>query len=355
MKNKKIGILTFHYVDNYGAVLQAWALRTVLNRMPGVNAEIINYIPDGYKILPYIRNEMGISDMERKRDRYEMFLAENCEIFDRSINRVTGEGYDCCCVGSDQVWNMGFRENVTYEYLFPNLNSNVERFSYAASVGGKIEEKDKVRFYECLSRFNSISVREECNIEDLRQAGIRGAVTVIDPTLLLQKNDYEELIIEPENKPDNYIFFFSYPIGEDMRRYTPFVNRLAIENGLNILHSFPVAPANLFVRDCGCMMYEGIGEFLWYIKNARVVVTTSYHGAIFGKLFNRPTYIICRKTGGERFKQLGQIVNLSGSFVEDDWMTRNWDFAKMTELSDENFEFWKAKSLSFLRSAVNGG
>ena len=140
-----------------------------------------------------------------------------------------------------------------------------------------------------------------------------------------------------------------------MRRYTPFVNRLAIENGLNILHSFPVAPANLFVRDCGCMMYEGIGEFLWYIKNARVVVTTSYHGAIFGKLFNRPTYIICRKNGGERFKQLGHILNLSGSFVEDDWMARNWDFAKMTELPDENFEFWKTKSLYFLRSAVNGG
>ena len=348
---KNIGILTFHYVDNYGAVLQAWALRKVLNSMPGVNAEIINYIPDGYMIWPYICSEKGISDMKRKRERYEFFLTEKCGITDGRINQVSGDGYDYCCVGSDQVWNLKFRENATYEYLFPNLNDDVPRFSYAPSIGGMIEEKDKGRFLEWLSRFKSISVREEYSVGDLARMGVSGAVTVIDPTLLLQEKDYEALIEEPENKPDKYIFFFSYPIDEDMRRYAPFVNRLAIENGLNIMHSFPDAPAHLFICDCGSMMYEGIGEFLWYMKHASVVVTTSYHGAIFGRLFDHPTYIIRRNTGWGRFEHLNKIMGLENAVVSDDWLMKNWDIDRY--YAKDELDIWRRKSINFLNGSLD--
>ena len=351
---KKIGILTFHYVDNYGAVLQAWALRTALNRMNDIHAEIINYIPNDYKIRPYIFDQKGISAMEGKRRLYEKFLVEKCGMSESCTHTVSGMGFDYCCVGSDQVWNMAFRENITHEYLFPNLNDNITRFSYAASIGGKIKGKDTQLFREHLSKFNAVSVREECNIDELKKAGISDVISVVDPTLLLSEDDYSELIEEPEYKPENYVFFFSYPIGEDMRRYAPYVNRLAIENNLNVLHSFPAAPQNLFVHNYGSMMYEGIGQFLWYMKNASVIVTTSYHGAIFGKMFSRPTYILCRETGKERFEQLDKVLNHTCSFVRKDWMTEKWDIGSVTNKSDEELEKWKEKSLSFLRSVIDG-
>lgn len=353
MRNKKIGILSYHYVDNYGAVLQVWALRTVLNNLSGINAEIINFIPDDYQIYPYVRDEEGIAAMEGKRARYEKFLIEKCGISEPCINMVSGKGYDCCCVGSDQVWNMRFRENITHEYLFPNLDENVRRFSYAASIGGKIKDEHRKLFFERLSTFNAVSVREESSIIELKKVGFNDAVTVLDPTLLLCDRDYETLIEEPMTKHDNYVFFFSYPIGEDMRKYVPFVNRLALENNLNILHSFPSAPGNLFIRDCGSMMYDGIGQFLWYVKNARVVVTTSYHCAIFGRIFKKPTYIICRETGKERFEQLNRVMDLSGSIVKNDWMKREWNVDDMASYSGDRLEFWRNISLSFLRSVVN--
>ena len=77
---KKIGIATFHYADNYGAVLQAYALRRTINCIEGCQAELINYVPSGYMIHPYEASVTGISNMKKKRVLYEKFLQEYCNI-----------------------------------------------------------------------------------------------------------------------------------------------------------------------------------------------------------------------------------------------------------------------------------
>lgn len=348
---KTVGILTFHYADNYGAVLQSWALRTVLNRFKNVEAEIINYVPENYLVQPYHQSSIEISKMKKKRILYENFLAKECNVSLPMIHKVTGKGYDCCCVGSDQVWNMNLRENVNKEYLFPNLGE-VKRFSYAASMGGEIKDEDKKYFQEMLSAFSNVSVREEQSEKELRKLGIDNVETSIDPTLLLEAGEYDKLVTEPKDPPKDYLFFFSYPIGGDLRKYAPFANHLAWKYGLSIKHSIAQCPPMLFANDQGTMIYEGIGEFLWYMKNASIVVTTSYHGAIFGYLFNRPTFIVCRETGKERFYQLKNVLGINTNFVDESWISKSWTIEEGL-CSGKPLPRWREKSTNYLMRCLD--
>ena len=349
---KKIGIATFHYADNYGAVLQAYALRRTINCIEGCQAELINYVPSGYMIHPYEASVTGISNMKKKRVLYEKFLQEYCNINSPMINKITGKDFDYCCTGSDQVWNMSFAENITKEYLFPNVDKNVKCFSYPASVGGKIAQDDKEYFKECLSSFIGLSVREKSVVDSLQEIGVNNAEVSLDPTLLLNIEDYEELIVAPENAPNNFLFFFSYPIGDEVRKYAPFINMLARKYELKIKHSIVNAPRGLFAPDIGAMIYEGIGEFLWYMMNASIVVTTSYHGAIFGNLFHKPTYIICRDRGKERFIQLMRIFENDSCFVDDKWILQDWN-TEDCMISEEKLKIWRNKSIDYLRRVIN--
>ena len=349
--SKKIGIATFHYADNYGAVLQAYALLNTINRFEGCNVELINYVPKGYVIYPYEATPMGICNMKKKRKQYECFLKERCDIHTPMVDCISGKDYDYCCVGSDQVWNMSFRENATQEYLLPNIDKSVKCFSYAASIGREISDNEIQYFYQYLQHFASISVREKSALYSLEKIGITEAEISLDPSLLLSEYDYEGLIEEPPSMPSDFIFFFSYPIGEEVRRYAPFVNMLARKYNLQIKHSVVGANEGLFVPDMGTMIYEGIGEFLWYMKHARIVVTTSYHGAIFGYIFNRPTYVICRGNGKERFEQLSSILGLDEYFVDDNWMFKSWNIDDY-KISKDNLDKWKNKSIEYLKRSL---
>lgn len=311
---KSIGILTFHYVDNYGAVLQAWALREVINRFPDCIADIINYVPPGYVIYPYESTEIGVNKMIKKRKRYEEFLRTYCGVDSPIVHKVIGNKYDFYCVGSDQVWNFDFRENQDQEYLFPNLDDKAIRFSYAASIKEKsIKEKDI--FYQHLSRFKMISLREHSFLSEMQNYCKQKIVQVLDPTLLLTAEDYNPLVCLDKLIEDKFIFFFIYPIGDAIREYVPFVNTLARKYHLKILHTCFDAPDYMFVNNAGCVMYEGINEFLWYMKHAEIVVTTSYHGMIFSLVFQRPFYLFIREAGKERLLELTELLGLQDRVV----------------------------------------
>ena len=98
---KKVGILTFHYSDNYGAVLQAYALRRIINQLPYCQAQIINYVPLGTKYTLYENTEEGRELLIEKRKLFEEFLRENCGIDTPVIHEISGNDYDYYCAGSD--------------------------------------------------------------------------------------------------------------------------------------------------------------------------------------------------------------------------------------------------------------
>lgn len=184
----KVGILTFHYAHNYGAVLQCLALQHYLESV-GHEVFVIDYqlpcIRDLYKpfrlsrISLRVRRPWGIRSLfhefyfySKRKQRYDAFVS----FIEKYLNLkpyVDSElkKLDCVVVGSDQVWgkqHSGGWDNLYFGKNIKASNGNPKLVSYAASVGYRINESDKVSFKDVLLRFDAISVRELTVKEDLQ-------------------------------------------------------------------------------------------------------------------------------------------------------------------------------------------
>lgn len=312
---KKVGILTFHYADNYGAVLQAYALRKVINRITDCNAEIINYIPPDYKYFVYSRGTESFSNIIKKREKFELFLKQECGVVGNAIRSVTGNEYDYYCVGSDQVWNLEFSSK---EYFLPNLDEGSKKISYAASVGmnHNSHKWDKEFFKKTLSTFKKISVREENDVSLISQISGQACECVLDPTLLLDKCDYEKLIDNKKRTNQEFILFFWLNHDREYLKGIELVNKISRKTGLTIVHSFVDIPKYFFANDGGTMIYSGVGEFLWYIKNAKYVVTNSYHATLLSIQFETPFYTFSVETMKSRMETIKSMLEIQNRVVD---------------------------------------
>jgi hypothetical protein len=350
---KKIGILTFHYADNYGAVLQAYALRKIINSLPDCKAEIINYVPKRY--VYYLHKDDGTEKklLEKRRKLTEEFLMQECGICSSMIYNVKGNDYDYYCVGSDQVWNIDFRENKDLQYFLPNLDDKATKIAYAASIGMEIERIDEKIFKTYLPQFNNISLRESNYIDYIEQICNVKCEQVLDPALLLNKDDYEYLIDKERIVKKPYIFFFWYKLDDEMMRCVEFVNTLSRKYGLSIVHSIIDAPRYMFNNDAGCMMNEGVEGFLWYMKHAEFVITNSFHGAVFATQFERPFYIFISNIRRSRLDNLVEILEVEdriiNGYISPNEMNKDINF----EAIRNRLEVERYKSMNFLRNALD--
>lgn len=350
---KKIGILTFHYADNYGAVLQAYALRRIVNSLPDCEAEIINYVPKGYAYYLYKEDDFAKHLLEEKRKLVEEFLMQECGICSSMIFKVKGNDYDYYCVGSDQVWNLDLRENRDLEYFLPNLDDKAVKIAYAASIGIEIERINENIFKKYISQFNKISLRESNYIEHIEQACNVKCEQVLDPALLLNRDDYEYLIDEERQVKKPYILFFWYSVDDELMKCVEFVNTLSRKYGLSIVHSIIGAPRYMFCNDAGCMMYEGIEGFLWYMKHAEFVVTNSFHGSVFAVQFERPFYIFISNIRRSRLDNLVETLDVKdrviNGYLNPGEMNKSVDF----EAIRKRLKVERDKSMNFLREALD--
>lgn len=350
---KRIGILTFHYVDNYGAVLQAYALRKVLNSIEGYTAEIINYIPLNFTYAPYEETENGVIKLREKRELFEAFLSNYCGVDTDAVCKVSGNQYDFYCVGSDQVWNP-CKENI--EYVFPNLDAGARRFSYAASIGVPMHsfEKEGQIFIKNIKRFDHISMREDTYVDYMKAHCGKECESVSDPTFLLEQKDYEPLMTEKKLYEGAYIFFFwlQHVDHEHLHQGIEFVNRLSRKYELPIIHSIVKEKDYMFYKNGGCMFYQGVEDFLWYMKHASFVVTNSFHGTLFAMQFEIPFYTFQVEVIRCRVDYLKKIYRIEDRVVE----SYKW-YQDINE--DVNFELireTKAKkreeSIRYIKKAI---
>lgn len=351
---KTVGILTFQFANNYGAVLQAYALRKKINSLGGYEAEVINYVPEGYKYPLLSNTEEGYQKMLEKRACFEGFLREKCGICKPMISEVVGNEYDYYCVGSDQVWNMEFPfsgEN----YFLAHLEDDAVRFSYAASVGMSAETTEKYAdiFAKNISKFKAVSLREKVQMEVVEKTSGLLCKTVADPTLLLEPGDYEEIIAKEPLRREPFIFFFWIQHDHELMRGAEFVNTLSRKWCLPVVHSIPDAPPCMFARDGGSMIYEGPGEFLWYIKNAQMVVTNSYHATLFSMQYQTPFYVFPVQSMRSRMDMLVQQYDIGNRVVETykgyDDVEQEMDFISVCEKIKEQ----RADALVFLQDALD--
>ncbi len=346
-----VGIMTFHFADNYGAILQCYALNKVINNFSGYHAEIINFLPAQYKYPKRWKDTYTEQKFKNKRFLFDKFLKNECKISQDRFSIVTGNQYDYYCVGSDQVWNT---LPMYEEYFFPHTASEAKRISYAASLGIGINDtklnKDMLKKH--LPRFKNISVRETEHVKLIEDLTGSNCERVLDPTLLLEKEEYEKIAVTERNPYGNFIFLY-WLNHNNPAPGVELTNALSRRYNLPVIHSIIDAPSYMFANNGGCMFYEGINDFLWYVKNAKFVITNSYHGTIFSILFERPFYTFVVETMRSRIDTLIEIAGIENRVIETPFfinqVVEEIDFNRIKRKIEKE----KKQSLQYIKTALD--
>lgn len=384
--SKKIGILTFHYAHNYGAVLQAYALKTKLKRM-GYEAEVLNYqnkyiarlyrtgthidywkrdiLPNRWGRLVKLAREQryGKKEWIRQWQAFEQFI--HTKLMDDSGAKVADstalslvQVAECDCdtyiLGSDQIWARELTHGLDPVY-FGQFAPQKRKISYAASVpNGDIPEGEKPLFKEYLSKLSHVSVREESLAEELRGLLHTEVSTVVDPTLLLEREDYEDLLYGQPLETEPYLF--AYYVVEN-----PILTRLARiaakKMGCKLveLHYQRTKERDAELErtreqlDVEYVYDAGPQEFLTYIRDAQMVMTNSFHGTVFSILFGKKFYSVYEKNG--RIENLLDFLKLGERHItaeEDFHPGQEIDYANSGKLLQE----YRRKSEEFLEMAL---
>lgn len=362
----KIGILTYHSGFNYGACLQAYALQTTLKKL-GYDNEIINFetkrfvasremfsrhpnrLKEFIKLfsrLPYWRT---LHERERMFNAYTFDVLTSTKRFFSEQEVIDNVGkYDCIVCGSDQIWNLSQDDAPAANLLFYlNFPKRQRRVSYAASFGKWVKEAPQYEdeILPWLKLFDAISVREISGVEYLKSKGI-DCTLALDPTVLLDKEDYEPICRE-RLIDDKYILMFGWSTNKDLIEAAKNVSK---KIGVPVYNIVP-PPRAMF---CGIPRKLDVGprEFLSMIKHAEFVVTNSFHGTAFSATFERPFVSVVTGKADTRMESLLSQLGLSDHLVTKD----NIDIDKMLATDytavREKKGVLRKESFNFLKSAL---
>lgn len=333
---KKIGILTFHWGTNYGAILQAYALQVYLTQI-GHDVYIINYRPQEYKktlfrcffkkrfwlfllnLKEYIK-EMKL-DTFRKKYLNETILYKSLDELKRNPPQL--DMYIC---GSDQIWNSYFTtkgegNKPTSTYFLNFGGTSVKRIAYAVSFGCEVypdEASDVAQKY--ISKFLAISVREESGLSIVKQLGYENPIKLPDPTLLLSREDYS---FANTNKKIFQKKAFIYILRDEYKEVDKIVSFLKRDHIIDTSNNF--------------FNPKSIEDWLKSIEEASIIITNSFHGAVFSIIFHVP-FIVLHASGREagmndRFNTLLQALGLENRVLD------KYDLNKVSELLIEKINW----------------
>lgn len=301
----KVGILTFHFVDNHGAVLQAAALSLALRDL-GHDPFFVDYTPDhvergGRLVVPksaadlrgnaktiYLRLRSVASPLIGNREKKALFAAfrEKHLVLSTHGFRTVSEllnsppQADIFITGSDQVWNKSQQYGFDPAYFLQFGGASVRRMSYAASFGrGEMPAQDLETIRPWLESLNAISVREVSGRALVADSCGRDATVVPDPTFLVDPAGF----VNP-NTPDRGDYVFSY--GLRTKRLIDSIQGM-IAATLNVPVIAPQGSAGANPKNSP-RFTVGPAEWLALLQRSRFVVTNSFHGTVFSILFQKP-------------------------------------------------------------------
>ena len=347
---KKIGILTFHYADNFGAILQSYALQHAIDSLNDCKGIIINYVPDGFTYENRWGDSIEKALFYKKRYLFDEFLKKNCTLSNRTTC-IENNVYDIYCVGSDQVWNTTYPDGNYFLHSIPN---EIKKVSYATSIALSNDSAylDKDYFKKYLQGFKYISIRESENIPMLNEVLNKECERQCDPTVLLSTENYED-IEEKIDIKEKYILFFWLINDDQVYRGIEYVNRLSRQLGLPIIHSLYGEYNRYINNSLGTMFYCSPGCFLSYIKNAEYVVTNSYHATLFSMRYKKQFNIFIVESMRNRFDTLFEIYGIENCVAKNT--------ASMVDLDNPNYEYIekamqkeKKRGFEYLKKIVEG-
>lgn len=373
----RIGILTLPLHINYGGILQAYALQTVLERM-GHEVHLITIKKKPFTLPLYIRpfcygkrilkNMLGEKTpifYERIHQQEQIEIRQHTskfifqyikQAFYSDYTEIKSSDFDAIVVGSDQVWRPPYfgNNNMEQAYLQFAEGWNIKRIAYAASFGTddwEYSPEQTVRCGNLLKKFDAISVRESSATALCQTHFNVKANWVLDPTLLLDATDYLQLI-KNANTPKSKGNLFCYILDETEEK-KKLINQVATQNNWV---PFSVKAQSENVKDPITQRIQPpIEEWLRGFWDAKFVITDSFHGCVFSIIFNKPFITIGNKGRGQaRFDSLLKLFSLENRLINGTMRLSNlsnninWDI--INSIKEEK----KKESTIFLIQGLKG-
>ena len=379
----EILILTQPLHTNYGGLLQAYALQQILKgmghdvvtdrlgvvrKLPLWNRALrflyhavqfcilknYRYYPYRYLFVSFDKESKAKRSISINTDRFVNTHIDTIDLLTRSNESVIDavRQFDAIVVGSDQVWRATMSDIPTYFLSFTKA-MNMKRIAYAASFGtddlNEYSKMDMKIASESIKLFDAVSVREKSGVHLCRDYFKMDAVHVLDPTMLLSKDDYLKLI-EEEDKPCSENILLTYVLdrtqekNDIIQRVGEALHLTSCENGA-VKYFSNVVESN--VSEC---IYPSVSRWVAGFRDAQFVVTDSFHGTVFSIIFNKPfVAILNSKRGSSRFISLLSVLGLENRLISttNDLLEEHLKPIDYTEVN-KILNDWRYLSISFM-------
>jgi len=329
----KIGIITMPLCANYGGTLQNWALQQVLIRMG--HEPITLRFPVMYQGMSSLHYWTKVFPMQALRfvvhkfigGKYEMpltigpwkksvsgmerFVDEHINVTEYlpnlNMDDVRRYGIEALVVGSDQIWRPVMYDAVKYYFLGFTGDSDILRIAYAPSVAldkWPYKEETTMQLRELIKKFSAVSVREESSVKLVKDNLGVDAQWVLDPTMLLKKEDYIDVCKNVPQSDKPFVFAYILDMTDEKRKMAEFV---AKQQGCKVRYQ----TADKVTAD------DTIEKWLANFRDAQYVITDSYHGSVFSLIFQKQFYTFYNTyRGNARMDSLKEIPGLEKRFLK---------------------------------------
>lgn len=320
----KAGIVTFHFVNNFGGALQSYALWRTVETKLHCTSVVVDYrnwfirVTDSIRLFPVTTDLMEIKagwktmgQRFARLRRFQKFVRSRCRLtkkyrtgFSICLHPPQCDAFIC---GSDQIWNPYITFGLAGTYLLNFVSKDTRKFSYAASFGTDSIHRfqaEKLRRY--LKDFTDISVREKQGQRIVEISAGRKAVQMIDPVFLLEDHEWETIAKKPLSIEGSYILLY---IMQESKAAYQAAEKLKEKWNMPVIEISRYGLKPDFVDIC--LIDVGPEEFVWLFQNAGCVCTNSYHGLAFSLIFEKNLYLILCKRFRSRITELLELFQIS--------------------------------------------
>ena len=307
----RIGIITQPLNANYGGILQNYALQQVLLRL-GHSPVTIDFLPVKKRIRHFIWCFLHFRKpnkwfLTRSRSKFgnkfiRKYIAKTHRIRKYRAETVSSYKFEALIAGSDQIWRPKY--NTYLEDMFFRFAENlpIKKIVYGASFGTDEWEYSPQMTEDCrvlARRIAAVSVREKSGIALCRNHFGIEAKWVLDPTLLLEATDYEQLCASVPRSKQAFLAAYLLDVNEQL---TAEVEKTG--KALNL-------PVRLFSADQNASLT--VEEWVAMLRDAKYVITDSFHGTVFSIIFNKPFVAV-----GNRSRGMSRFLSLLEQFGLED-------------------------------------
>ena len=372
---KRVAILTINDYYNYGNRLQNYAAQEVIRSL---RFEVVTIVHTRYTsnynsknnlksklqklkdmsnkekfelIKTRIWNQLNKENRNKRIKAFKEFTASNiletnyC-ISDDNIPEDLSDRFDFFITGSDQVWNPIFGYGSPIDFL--TFAPKHKRIAYAPSFGISVIPGEYIENFSLwLSEIRNLSVREEIGAQIIKELTGRDAFVLVDPTLMLSKEQWLSISKKAPHKPNNQ-YLLTYFLGKVTKENGRRMKQIALENQLQIVNLGDIKDRNTY--------FTGPSEFIDYVNSASLFFTDSFHGAVFSILLVTPFVIFDRLENiasmNSRIDTLLSTFNLSSrkwNIIRNNSDIFNVDYSHVAPI----LEVERKKALDYLIEALH--